>query len=71
MYDSLFQPSDDIKIFKDAFIKILSDLKIYGKIITYFDVVYFLNPANINMRKLLNTVNELKKKIKKQKKKME
>lgn len=59
-YDSLLQPSDDIKIFEEEFKKIFKNLKIQLKISTSFDVVYFVNPASINMRKLSNIVIELK-----------
>ena len=64
-YDSLLQPSDDIKTFEEEFKKILKNVKIKENISTSFDVVYFVNPASINMRKLSNIVIELKEENKK------
>ena len=62
LYDSVLQPTDDIEEIIFEFHKILKELKLFGLKNYIFDIVYFVNSASINMRKLSNIVINLREK---------
>ena len=62
LYDSLLQPTDDIEEIIFEFQKILKEFKLFGLKDYIFDIIYFVNSASINMRKLSNIVVNVMKK---------
>lgn len=68
LYDSLLQKTDEmfnfVEEFKNIFVEISSyHSKYYVSVDkkTIFDIIYFVNPASINMRKISNLVVNIKK----------
>ena len=61
LYDSLLPKSEDMLNFQIIIRNIMGSLKEKIEIKTIFDIIYFVNPASINMRKISNIVYELKK----------
>ena len=61
LYDSFLQTSNDIELFKNTLFEIFKSLAITIDVITLLDIVYFVNPASFNSRKLSDIVIKLKK----------
>ena len=71
LYDSLLPNDKDMLEFQKQIGNIMNQIKEEIEIKTIFDIIYFVNPASINMRKFSNMVKELKKENKEVKKLME
>jgi len=65
MYDTMLQKEDDIQKYIKEFINIFKFNIFEVRINTIFDVVYFVNPASINIRKLSDVIFKLKEENKK------
>ena len=61
LYDSLLPNNKDMLDFQTIIGNIMSEIEVKIEIKTIFDIIYFVNPASINMRKFSKMVNELKK----------
>ena len=61
LYDSLLPNNKDMLDFQKIILKIMNEIGGRIEIKTIFDIIYFVNPASINMRKFSKMVNELKK----------
>ena len=61
LYDSLLPKDEDMLQFINLLQNFLHNIKVGIKIKTIFDVIYFVNPANINMKRFSDIVNGLKK----------
>lgn len=60
LYDSLMPKDEDLKNFKMELQKIFQNLKIEIKKRTIFDIIYFVNPASLNVKRLADIVHYLK-----------
>lgn len=60
LYDSFLQASNDMEILKNTLSEIFESITIEVDVKTTFDIVYFVNPASFNSRKLSNIVIKLK-----------
>ena len=60
LYDSLLQTNEEIILYKQKLDNIFRNLSIKIEINTTFDVIFFVNPASLNMRNLTNTFIKLK-----------
>ena len=61
LYDSLLQTDDEMILYKKKLNNIFKNLAIKIEINTTFDIIFFVNPSSINIRKLTNTFIKLKK----------
>ena len=60
LYDSLLQTNEEIILYKQKLDNIFRNLSIKIERNTTFDVIFFVNPASLNMRNLTNTFIKLK-----------
>ena len=70
LYDSLMPKDEDLKNFKMELQKIFQKLEIKVKKRTIFDIIYFVNPASLNVKKLSDIVHDLKNQNEESKKKI-
>ena len=70
IYNSLLPKNEDMLKFIKLLQMFLQNLKVEIKIKTIFDIIYFVNPVNINMNRFSDIFDELKKQNEELKKKI-